>query len=349
MKRILIFIFLLISISITSSTVSALQLENLKLNGFFDLQYQWAYSNNSHGDTQGSFEQHHFNILLEMPVNNRISVKGHIEFEHSPKICGDCTPPAGSGDVNIEWAYFEYLVNNNSRLRGGAMLTPFGLYNEIHDATPTYVFTRIPWGIYRPDLVGGTAMFPKFSTGLALLGEYFPESDFDLNYTFYIANGENDTKNEAELDENNNKAVGGRIMMSPIYGLSVGGSFYNGEKGVCKASHSTWAGSLEYLRPPFHIQAEYASSNLSKVNEISWYGEVSYLLKKATPYIRYAKLDPDNKKPNDEWSALIYGFAYKFQPNVILKIENRMNTGSSNNIVIPDNFNEAAASIAIAF
>ena len=346
MKKILIFIFLLVSAVTMSTTASAVQLENLKLNGFFDLQYQWAYSNNSLGNTQGSFEQHHFNILLDFPVNNRISVKGHIEFEHAPKLSGNSP---GSGDVNIEWSYFEYLVNNNIRLRAGAMLTPFGLYNEIHDATPTYVFTRIPWGIYRPDMVGGTAMFPKFSTGLALLGEYFPESNLNFNYTFYIANGENDKKNEAELDENNNKALGGRIMLSPVSGLSVGGSFYNGEKGVSKASHSTWAGSLEYLRPPFHIQAEYALSNLSKVNEISWYGEVSYLFKKAAPYIRYAELDPDNKKPNDEWSALIYGLAYKFQPNVILKIENRMNTGSANNTVIPDNFNEAAASIAIAF
>ena len=346
MKRTLFFYFsswLFISFS---STANAVSIDQFKLNGFFDLEYEKSYSDEGKiGDTKGSFDQYHFNLLMEFPVSDTLVVKAHVEYEHAPQL-------PSKGDLKIEWSYLEYLINNNFKLRGGIVLTPFGIYNEIHDATPSYLSVRVPWGIYRADKVGGFPVFPKFSTGANLLGGYFSEGDLNLNYVLYVANGENATKNEAESDENADKAIGGRLMISPIAGLTLGGSFFTGDKqasATSAESHSAWLGTVDYSMSHLSIRAEYASSKKGSQTEAAWYGEASYRIKMVTPFVRYGTLDPDDDKDKDEWAELVYGINCEVQPNVILKLENRNFNGDINNLKIPNDYNEVAAALTVAF
>lgn len=342
-KRISIFIIFLIFQIIIINFNKAEAAEKLRLYGFFDLEFEKA--DNFPGDKKGSFDQHRFNLLLEAPLNNKFSVKAHIEYEHSPKISSG----SGKGDMTIEWAYAEYIINNNFRIRGGTFLTPFGLYNEVHDASPAYEFIRIPYGIYRTDTVGGFAIFPKFGTGINLTGNHFIGSNLNLTYDIYTANGENDTKNEAEDDENYNKAIGGRISITPYPDLTLGGSYYNGKKGTPAAPHTAFAGSLDYAPHPFHFRTEYASSELSGQREISWYAEGTYTIKKFNPYLRYGLLDPDDRISNDLWKVAVLGCAYKIQPDIILKLEDRIFEGDTANTAVKTDYNEIGAALAVAF
>lgn len=333
MNRTCIFIFLLFQIIVINLN-RAEAAEKLRLYGFFDLEFEKA--DGGQGDTKGSFDQHRFNLLLEAPLNNNFSVKAHIEYEHSPKFSSG----SGKGDMTIEWAYAEYIINNNFRIRGGTFLTPFGLYNEVHDASPAYEFIRIPYGIYRADTIGGFAMFSKYSTGINLTGNHFISSNTNISYDLYTANGENDTKNEAEKDDNNNKTIGGRINVTTVSDLTIGGSYFSDKIGTSEASHSAYAGSLDYASYPFHLRGEYASSKLLGVKETSWYAEGTYTIKKFNPYIRYGLFDPDDNKSNDLWKAIIVGCAYKIQPDILLKLEDR---------IIDTDYNEIAGALAVAF
>ena len=349
MKRfILVFLMMLCTIVLYSGSAFAISMDEFKLNGFFDLEYEGAYQDDSSkGNNNGSFDQVHFNLLMEFPLSDNVTVKGHIEYEHSPKIeKGD----DAKGEINLEWAYLEYIINNDIGIRGGSFLTPFGIYNEIHDATPTYASVRTPWGIYRADKVGGFVMIPKFSTGISMLGKYYTDGDLNLNYVVYISNGENTDSNEAEADDNSNKAIGGRLMISPIPGLTVGGSYFTGKKGTTKDNHSTWAGSAEYTIRNIGLRAEYASSKLADTTQNGSYGEVSYrVLRRITPYLRYGMFDPDDEGDKDEWSELVYGINYELQPNFIIKIENRHFNGNTNNAKVSDDYNELGAAVAVAF
>lgn len=345
MKKTFIFTFSLIIVTllILPGNSMAVSMDEFRLNGFFDIEYEKSYSDSkSLGDTNGSFDQVHFNLLMEFPVSDPLTVKGHIEYEHGPHL-------PDHGELNVEWAYLEYLVSNTMKVRGGTVLTPFGIYNEIHDATPTYVSIRVPFGIYKTNKVGGFSMFPKFSTGFTLLGNYFSEGDLHLNYVLYIANGENDIAHEMETDENSNKAIGGRIMVSPIEGVTVGGSYFTGKKGTNKKDHSTWAGSVNYNHYPLNVRAEYASSRLDNQTEKGWYGEVSYRINMITPFVRYGTLDPNDSVNNDEWTELVYGINYEIRPNFVWKIENRQFGGNPNNTKVPDDYNEIAVSLTVAF
>lgn len=332
-----------------SSPAIAVSLENLSINGFLDLEYEKAdgpgHTTTPVGDENGSFDQNHFNLLMEFAVSDTVTVKGHVEYEHGPQL------PA-QGAIQVEWSYVEYLVSNHMTLRGGLALTPFGIYNEIHDATPSYIPIQIPWEIYRTTSVGGHAMFPKFSTGLFALGRNVLPAGIGLNYVAYVANGENNTKNEAEKDENSSKAIGGQVMISPLDGVTVGGSYYQGEKQMAPTigqDHVAWAGSLDLGLHPIGVRAEYASSHLGSVTQNGWYGELSASVKRLTPYVRYGGFDPDQNAGDDGWRALISGLNFRVQPSVVLKVEHRHFSGEPSNTKVNQDYNEAAGAIAVAF
>jgi hypothetical protein len=338
-----------------SASAMASSHDRLQVNGIFDLEYEKADGpGNSDptkavGDEKGSFDQYHFNILLEFPVSDNLTVKGHIEYEHAPQLTGS----GGQGEIKMEWAYVEYIVSNNLQVHGGMVLTPFGFYNEIHDATPTFLSIRTPWGIYRSTKVGSAdAMFPKFSTGIFAVGSYFSETRLSLHYDVYVANGENVTNNEAERDDNSNKAVGGRLMLSPITGINIGGSYYDGKKqtGVAsQADHTAWAVSAEYIPYPVSFRGEYAVSKLGDVAQVGWYGEGSYTFGKIRPYVRYGVLDPDTDIDDDRWTEWVYGINYQIQPNLFLKVEDRQIGGDSANTAVNQDYNELAAALCVAF
>src|SRR3972149_9887739 len=112
MKRVISLLFLFGIMVVLSAPAWAVSMKDFKLNGFFDLEFEKSYSDDaSIGDTKGSFDQVHFNLLMEFPVSNNLTVKGHIEYEHSPKIeKGD----EAKGEINLEWAYLEYILNDDS-------------------------------------------------------------------------------------------------------------------------------------------------------------------------------------------------------------------------------------------
>lgn len=341
MKRILSVLAVgLISFWAFPGPAMAVSMSQLKLNGFFDIEYEKA--DGPIGDEKGSFDQYHFNLLMEFPVSDTLFIKGHVEYEHGPQL-------PGNGDIKIEWSYAEYLLSNALKLRAGMALTPFGIYNEMHDATPTYLSIRTPWEIYRSDKVGGSAMFPKFSTGLFALGSYFTEGDLALKYVIYAANGENTVKNPAENDDNSNKALGGRVMVSPISGLTVGGSYFTGKKGTASIDHDAWILSAEYAASLLGLRAEYASSKLGGDTQVGWYGEASYTISTLTPYTRYGSFDPKDDQANDEWTEWVWGVYYPLQPNAALKAEYRQFGGNSGNIKVTEDYNEWATALTVAF
>lgn len=127
------------------SSAWAVDFSATKFYGYIDLEYKQTTAD-KFDDTgpddanlkNGSFDQHHFNLLVDVPVSPKLAMKGHIEFEHG------LNQGIDSGNVVLEYAFGEYIVRDWLKLRGGKMLTPWGIYNEIHDATPAYLTVPPP-------------------------------------------------------------------------------------------------------------------------------------------------------------------------------------------------------------
>ena len=71
-------------------------------------------------------------------VGNRFSddwlLNTELEFEHGTTDASSGTTD-GEGSVSVEFAYLEHLVNENHAVRGGLLLVPMGLVNELHEPT----------------------------------------------------------------------------------------------------------------------------------------------------------------------------------------------------------------------
>lgn len=306
----------------------AMELPNVNVHGYIDLEYRQTtddkFDVSSSDDPNlknGAFDQHHFNLLFDTMVTPKLIVKGHIEMEHG------LNPGAGAS-VELDYVFGEYIVSDQLIFRGGKMLTPYGLYNEIHDATPAYISVYIPETMYRARERGGFAFMPKWTTGLAAngeLSEYFHQ--MGLDYIVYVGNGESRiTTNENAEDDNPNKAIGGRVQFTghnDVYQLGVSG--YYGDKAVSSSvralRHWTMIGHGILNVGALSVRGELAYSQLGDFEETAWHAQASYRMGKYTPYVRYQTIDPDLDVANDNWSTYIAGINVRLLDSLFLKVE----------------------------
>ena len=167
--------------------------------------------------------------------------------------------PSQWGGVVIERAYIEYDLTEHLTLRGGHWLTPYGIWNIDH-GSPTIL------GTSRPYTIGGQ-FFPEHQTGLDLLGSY-DQDGYKLGFHATASNGRGAT--EAQADQDNKLAFGGRLELETPWGLKVGGSYYRGRfTGVATTAgappetylEAAVGGDAQLDRGALHLQAEVVASD----------------------------------------------------------------------------------------
>jgi len=125
------------------------------------------YNNLSVDDPAYDLEQidfHRFVLFFGHAFDDRISFFSELEVEHS--LVGDGNP----GEVEIEQAYVNFALNNNTAAQGGLFLVPVGILNETHEP-PTF------YGVERNDVENiiipstwweaGAGLSGNFSNGLS--------------------------------------------------------------------------------------------------------------------------------------------------------------------------------------
>lgn len=341
-----------------SSPAYAVTWENVNLHGYTDFLYKKNTKNEAPEDpsapdtTNGSFDFRHLTFLVDIHVMPELWIKTNVEFDHTPDT------ELGYGGIIMEYGFAEYMVKDWLKLRAGKALTPYGLFNEIHDASPAYLSVTVPESVYRPEQKGGFSLIPKWTTGISVLGITNPCDGCEFDYVIYIGNGESVGINEGQFDSNPNKAVGGRAQISiDDEKFLVGVSAYYGEKAVSQTnlSENHWAYviSLSYNLSNFNLKAEYGQGKLASRTEYAWYVQPSYKIGRYTPYLRVQSNDPDDTKPDDYWNAYLAGVNIQLNKHMFLKFEWCENMRGKNNvdIVTPgnENFGEFKSSVTIHF
>jgi hypothetical protein len=148
--------------------------------------------------------------------NDKFLFNSEIEIEHS-------------NEISVEFAYVDYLANDNLTLRGGMLLLPLGLVNEFHEPT---VFM----GAKRPETEQRILPTTWRENGAGVLG-----SVGRVNFRGYVTNGlrasgftaagfrSGRQKGAQALAAN--LAFSGRVDVTPIPGVVGGVGFYNGGSG----------------------------------------------------------------------------------------------------------------------
>jgi hypothetical protein len=199
------------------------------LGGYMDWEFR-----DQEGKDQ-TFRLPRFIPYIYADVTEHVKVAAEIEFEFGG------VSEETKGEVKLEFAFVDYVFSDWLALRAGAILVPLGKFNLIHDS-PVNDLTDRP-------LVDRFVIPTTFTEpGIGFYGEIEPFGTVELKYEIYGVNGFRglvrkggtfesefnsdkglrDGRADFEQDVNNSPSGVGRLAISPMLGIEVGGSAHVG-------------------------------------------------------------------------------------------------------------------------
>jgi hypothetical protein len=165
-------------------------------------------------------------------------------WELTPKILFDSRleiePSGGGTNVNLVNAQISYLLNDYIALGAGEFFSPSNVFVERFEPQWINKLPDRPLAIYH-------GVLPNISVGAQARGG-FPIGRTRVDYAFYVSNGPVfntfDPRRAGTLDfnsytdNNDNKAVGGRVGFLPVPGVEVGYGFETSKPGFQGTSFS---------------------------------------------------------------------------------------------------------------
>lgn len=241
---------------------------NTYLGGYMDASYR------AQEDQDNRFEVLRFVPFIYADVSDRVKMAAEIEFEHGGAngragVVGDDNPL--DGEVKLEFATIDFLINDWINYRAGLILVPLGKYNLVHDAPLQDL-------IDRPLVDRKIIPTTLTQAGMGFYGTFYPTELSKLDYEIYATNGfgnnissSNGIRNARlfRYDRDNNESPGlvGRVGFSPFLGLEFGGSFF-----VNKYDHANYfrIGALDFAfqKGPFELVGEGAYIDLERNHRI---------------------------------------------------------------------------------
>jgi len=197
----------------------------LSIGGYGEFLYQ-SKENKLQDDTTGVGEKNLDALRLVLytgyKFNEHIVFNSEIEFEH-----GGYSDELPEGEVVVEFAYLDFLLNPAFNLRAGQMLVPMGFINELHEP-PAFLSARRP--LVERNIIPST----WHENGVGVHGEL----PGHFTYRLYLMNGLRADKftasgirsgRQAGKEANaQSLAWTGRLDWQPLPGATLGTSFYTG-------------------------------------------------------------------------------------------------------------------------
>lgn len=278
--------------------------------------------------------------------NDKFVFNSEIEIEHS-------------NEIGVEFAYIDYLANDNLTLRGGLLLLPLGLVNEFHEPT---VFL----GAKRPETEQRILPSTWRENGAGVLGT-FGMVNFrayavnGMNGAAFRANGLRGGRQKGGQARAANVAFAGRLDVTPVPGIFAGVGLYTGGSGqeqvvldgerLDVGTTITEVHGQAQLRG-VDIRALFARASIDRAGDVSralklaangsvaetmqgGYVQVGYNVLSQlntplalTPYVRYEQVDTQHRVPAGFTRALAFdgdfktlGVEFKPIPNVVIKTD----------------------------
>lgn len=334
----------------SSQSVIPSLLEKVSIYGYSSFEYERQINSEGFGDPNGSFDADLFDIVINVQVNDKLRATADITWEHGAASEDD------RGNVALEYGFAEYAFTDWFKFRAGKMFTPFGIFNEIHTAKPTYLSVKEAASTNKPKSIipGAPRFYPRWGVGLALQGdsELFNKH---IDYNLMFTNGEQEDTNPFEEDNNTAKAVNFRTRYDITDNFLIGSSVYY-DDGVAVDTLSLGA-QFEYNRGNFHLLGEGVwgkidSTANARLRHFGWFLQPSYEFDNGlTPYFRFEHYDPNTTISGDHGYDAVLGINFNYN-NLIFKIENNYYFGANNSAYggLPGNgYNEFKGAIVVGF
>ena len=324
------------------------------VGGYFELHYNNAINGRS-SETDDQLDFHRFVLYLSHEFNDWIKFTSELEVEHSFVEGGE-----ESGEVELEQAYLDFLLNEKFNVRAGVLLMPIGITNQLHEPA---TFN----GVERPFVDKYIIPTTWFDSGIGFFGEILPGWNYQFNIMgglkaedFRAKDGIRDGRQKAFKTNAEDLAFVGRLDYRKIPGLQMGATFYWGDSAqdlrIGKDVNVTIGEfDFKYRVKNFDFRGEYALINIDDARELNlalgktsgedaiaseiqgWFLEGAYhFLRDILPatshdaafFIRYEDFDtqhdmPTGFKRNRQYdrTAWTIGFSYWPIESVVIKAD----------------------------
>jgi hypothetical protein len=234
------------------------------------------------GWAEGMYEQRNGQVSTFSASFNPIFL-----WELTPKILFDSRleiePSGGGTNVNLVNAQISYLLNDYIAFGIGEFFSPSNVFVERFEPQWINKLPDRPLAIYH-------GILPNISVGAQVRGG-FPIGPTRADYAFYVSNGPVlstfDARTAGKLDfnsytdNNDNKAVGGRVGFLPIPGVEVGYGFETSKPGF----QGTTFANVQALVQSVDLEVTRDSDVLK--------GRVNLFAQYAWSHVDHAVYDPD--------------------------------------------------------
>ena len=293
-------------------------------------------------------------VYVGYKFNDRLLFNSEIEVEHADEIF-------------LEFAYLDYLIGDDWGVRGGVLLAPIGLVNELHEPA-AYLGTER--SITESRIIPSTWR----ENGIGLFG-----GTDDLSWRVYAMNSFDAAgftgaglrggrqKGSGALAED--IGVAARLDYVGTPGLIAGGSSYIGKTAHGRLDGGgdeiggrvvIWEGHVDYRWRGWNLRGLVAGASVSDAEELNalngltgadgigtrmlgWYAEVGYDVLRTTgsahqliPYVRYEEVDTQREvavgfaaNPANDETATLVGVAWKPVPQVVAKIDYQLHSNAA--------------------
>lgn len=351
----------------------AAQTENdtrrITVYGYTDFQFTYSPSDVGRGDRNGSFNAQEFDPIVIIRPTDRIRVVADFRWAHGPTTSGGTTTsPRNLGEISLEYGFAEYQFSDAFTLRGGKMLTPFGIYNELHDAAPVYLPFQAPQATNTTSSLGAERRYyERRGAGVQALGK-LKLGAANADYSVMVANGADDVGNPFQRDDNTSKSVTARFRISPVAVLTLGISYYRDLLNVYDASgkdtgmrrRETALGASAVWNPGKEgIELEWLHGSLGAssptVPKTTGNGYAALLYyntgwKGLTPYFRAQYFDPNNDVSGNEVTVLSPGLNISVKHVLFVKLQiDRYLAGDKNSLFKGQDYTQLEAGVSVAF
>ena len=331
----------------------------LSIGGYGEANYR-AFVEDANGkDNQGDTLR--LVTYLGYKFSDNILFNSEIELEHgtTDDIGGDSGDK--SGEVSVEFAYLDFLLEKQFNVRAGNLLIPMGFINEIHE--PNYFY-----GVLRPDVERYIIPTTWREMGMGFFGQ--GEAAGKLEYRTYVVNGLRASRFEdtgiRDGRQKGNQALfedvawTSRLDFSPeaVPGLLVGSSFWIGGSGQNEEFNGSYPTVLttigeahaQYNYRLLQLRALGAWTGIQNAADVSeqngetiasrqdgWYVESAYDIlphlvsgtrQSVAPFFRYERMDTQASVPSGfprdgSLDKTIYtvGLSYKPVDKVVIKAD----------------------------
>lgn len=284
------------------------------IGGYGELHY------NNYDDQTDMIDFHRFVLFFGHEFSDNIRFFSELELEHS--LAGEGKP----GEVELEQAYVEFDINENTRAKGGLFLVPVGILNETHEP-PTF------YGVERNPVESRIIPSTWWEAGAALNGELGEGLAYDVAVHSGLDGGTNirGGRQKVASATAEDLAFTARLKYTGIAGLELAATLQNQgdmtqtsadniDGGILFEAHAAYQGEH------FGARALYASWDIEGAgagtadNQEGYYIEGSYRFTEAFGvFARQNVWNLDTALEDNEQTDV--GFNYWPHPNVVIKFD----------------------------